>query len=78
MSSPPTAKSRCSTPAATRPRSQSIARPRGEKSTRSRSRPHVQPLPVAIAEAIEQLKESPLERREVYAFTDLAKASWPA
>jgi hypothetical protein len=37
-----------------------------------------QPLPVVIAEAMEQLKENQLERREVYVFTDLAKASWPA
>jgi hypothetical protein len=39
--------------------------------------PHAQPLPVAITEAIEQLKDSPHQRREVYVFTDLAKVSWP-
>lgn len=39
---------------------------------------HAQPLPQAMAQARELLEGSKLARRQVYVFTDLARAAWPA
>jgi hypothetical protein len=35
------------------------------------------PLPAVVAEAIARVRESELEQREVYVFTDLAAVAWP-
>lgn len=36
------------------------------------------PLPQVVAEAVERVRESELEQREVYVFTDLAAVAWPS
>jgi hypothetical protein len=35
------------------------------------------PLPQVVAEAVDRVRESELEQREVYVFTDLAEVAWP-
>ena len=40
--------------------------------------PNSQPLVSAIDEAVRLLKESRLERKEMYIFTDLSRGSWPS
>jgi hypothetical protein len=40
--------------------------------------PNSQPLTAIIEEAARLLKESELDRKEIYVFTDLARGAWPA
>jgi len=40
--------------------------------------PNSQPLPAALDDAIKLVRQSHLERKELYIFTDLSRGAWPA
>ena len=48
-----------------------------ERITRIESTANSQSLPTAIDAAVTLLQQSPLKRREIYIFTDLARGAWP-
>ncbi len=48
-----------------------------ERITRLETVPNSQPLPVAIDAAVKLLRQSKLERKELYIFTDLSRGAWP-
>jgi hypothetical protein len=48
-----------------------------DRITKLASVPNSQPLPTAIEAAVKLLRDSRLERKEIYIFTDLARGAWP-
>ncbi len=49
-----------------------------DRITRLESISNSQPLPVVIESAIKLLRQSPLDRKEIYIFTDLSRGAWPS
>jgi hypothetical protein len=49
-----------------------------DRVTRLETLPNSQPLTVAIDGAVKLLRQSHLERKELYIFTDLSRGAWPA
>ncbi len=49
-----------------------------ERITRLESVANSQPLPAAIDAAVKLLRQSSLERKEIYVFTNLSRGAWPA